>query len=224
MKNFFTIFWLLLFCNYNSFCQKRKAHNQIGLSIPVIGNNSEATRYLLGNPLYPSGKAISYGININFSRTIYKNFYGIIGVGYYKQKFGIARPFNYPSPNQLGYATDSYVYYNSQLYGGVGYKRPINKILSINGSTTYNQFYSFKQKYIHSPLSDLINHKSMSIGRMINLNMGVENNIKKISVGLDAVLPISTRWNNDEVFYEGTQQIARNKFSIGAILSVNYPF
>ncbi|MEJ7681671.1 MAG: hypothetical protein WKG06_28265 [Segetibacter sp.] len=111
------------------------------------------------------------------------------------------------------------------MYGGLGYKRPINKIFSINGSTTYNQFHSFKQKYInHSPVSDQINHKSMSIGRMINLNIGVEKNIEKISVGLNAILPISIQWNNDEVFYEETQQIARNKFSIGTIFSVNHSF
>ena len=39
----------------------------------------------LGSPRYPSGKVISYGININHCRTIYKNIFGIIGIGYFKQ-------------------------------------------------------------------------------------------------------------------------------------------
>lgn len=203
----------------------------IGISIPVVWNNSEATYYRLGSPMYPSGKAISYGININHCRTIYKNLFGIVGIGYFKQSFGIIRPFNYDSPNSFGYATDSYSYYNAHLYGGFGYKSTLGRSVALMGKITYNHLYSFRQKYINrSPVPSQINHNSMSIGRMINLNIGVDRNItKKVSIGLDVQLPISSHWNNDEIFvkYEysnDAQQIGRNKFSIGTAISCNYNF
>lgn len=217
---------------FSSYSQgKNEKLSTVGISIPLIWNNSEAIFYRLGSPMYPSGKAISYGININYSRTIYKNLYGIIGVGYFKQKFGIIRPFNYDSPDRFGFATDSYSYYNAHLFGGLGYKLTAGKTVAIIGNITYNQLYSFRQKYINrSPVPSQINHKSISIGRMINMSVGIEKNIsRKISIGLDATIPLSTHWNNDEMFYKNeysndTQQIGRNKFSIGTIISCNYHF
>ena len=62
----------------------------------------------LGSPRYPSGKVISYGININHCRTIYKNIFGIIGIGYFKQVFGIPRPFEFDDPTNLPLYTKSY--------------------------------------------------------------------------------------------------------------------
>lgn len=204
--------------------------NNIGISIPIIWNNSEATFYRLGSPKYPRGKAISYGININHSRSIYRKLYGIIGAGYFKQAFGIKRPFRYASPNDLGYATDSYKYHNAHLYGGLGWKLSVAKAFAINGNITYNQLYSFRQKYVNSPVPSQINNESISIGRMINLSAGMEKKINgRISIGLDATIPLSTHWNDDDIFIkygysDDTQQIARNKFSIGTIISCNYHF
>jgi len=229
-KQFLIILLLGLYLKGYSQVKQSKL-KMISISIPVIWNNSEATFYRLGSPMYPSGKAISYGININHSRIIYKNLYGIIGIGYFKQKFGIKRPFKYDSPLAFLFFTDSYKYDNAQFYGGVGYKLDISKVFALKGYLTYNQFYSFRQKYTnHSEASDQINHKFISIGRMINLNIGVEKNItKKISIEFDALLPVSTHWNNDEIFVKydysnDTQQIGRTKFSIGTIISCNYHF
>jgi len=80
MPNFFLKlikYLLLVFLLSLSLKDYAQAENNkirtIGISIPIIWNNSEATFYRLGSPIDPSGKAISYGININYSGTIFKN-------------------------------------------------------------------------------------------------------------------------------------------------------
>lgn len=203
----------------------------IGISIPVILNNSEATYYQLGSPKYPQGKAISYGINVNYSFFFYKGIYAKIGAGYFRQTFGISRPFYYASRIQFGWETDSYTYNNVQVYGGIGYKKAISKTILLNGSISYNQYYSFRQKYINaSPVPSQVNHKFITIGRMIGLGIGVEKKVSnKISTAMRIIFPFSIRWNNDEIFaYYGysdnTQQIARNRLSLGAAFSCYYNF
>jgi hypothetical protein len=61
----------------------------------------------------------------------------------------------------------------------------------------------------------------MTPGNFITLNVGAEKEItKKLSTGLSFILPLSTKWNDDGTFFkydysDDTQQIARNRFSIG---------
>jgi hypothetical protein len=131
----------------------------------------------------------------------------------------------------LGYSTDSYQYDNIQLLAGIGYKWHISKVIFFNGNATFNQYYSNRQKYINaSPVPSQINHKSISLGKMINLEFGVERRIsKKISVLTNIIFPVYTDWNKDEMFYylgysSDEQQIARNKFSAGIALSGSYNF
>lgn len=227
IKSFLLIMTLIL--SIEAISQTKRPKGSIGISVPVIWNNSDAVFYRLGTAMYPHGEDISYGINFNYSRTLYKNIYGIIGIGYFKQSFGIKRPFNYESFLGFLFETDSYRYDNTQLYGGVGFKQLLTKTVSLNVNITYNQYYSFRQKYInHSPLSSQINRKFISIGRMINFNIGMRRNItQKIALGVDAILPVITHWNTDEIFIKNyssnnEQRIARNKFSMGTNISFNY--
>jgi len=218
----------------NTFSQFKKEQklNSIGISIPVIWNNSEATYYSLGNRKTPTGSAISYGLNINYSKLFYKGLFGKIGLGYFKQSFRIIRPFAYRSPIELLYSTETYHYNNIQLFAGVGYRKKINNEYRISGNVSYYYFNSNQQKYIVNKKYNTwqVNKKSFSIGQMINLNLGIERTISnKFSVGLDVILPLYTKWNNDEIFFKydysnDTQQIARNKFSIGTAISCYYHF
>jgi len=226
---------LLLAVTVAGYSQNEKyKFKTIGLSVPIIWNNSEATYYALGNAKYPSGERTSYGVNLNYSGTVYKNLFGIVGIGYFKQAFGIQRPFEYIAPDgskPLVY-TSHYAYHNVHFLVGVGYKKALNETLSLNGQVIYNIYNSYRQRYSQQyfPGVNEVYKKSMSIGRMINLNVGVERKITpKISTSLGALLPISTHWNNDEIFVkyvysDDTQQIARNKFSIGIAISCNYSF
>ena len=222
---------LLLMSYLSAVSQSAKMKSSIGVTIPVIWNNSEATYYQLGSPKYRSGKATSYGLNIDYSHSLYNGIYGKLGVGYFKQSFGIIRPFRYESPLNLLYSTDSYHYDNVQLFCGIGYKLSISKWILLNGNVTYNQYYSYRQKYInHSPVASQVNHKSISLGRMVNLEFGEESRIsKKISIVTNIVYPVCIHWNNDEIFINNhyssnEQQIARNKFSAGVVVSCNYNF
>ena len=101
----------------------------------------------------------------------------------------------------FGFSTKSYKYDNTQLYLGLGYKLLVSKTLYLKGDIIYNQYYSFRQKYIaSSPVSDQINYKSIGIGRTLNFMIGFKRNIsQKISLEIDAVLPIYNNWNNDEI-------------------------
>ena len=226
----FLIFLLTLTLEGYSQTENNKV-NIIGISIPIIWNNSEATYYRLGSPQYPKGNAVSYGININYSRLLYKGFYGKIGVGYFNQCFKIIRPFNYyDNPGQLLYSTQSYNYNNIQLFAGLGYTKKINKNIILNGCINYNYFSSFTQKYIVYKDNKIwqINKKSLSLGKMVNFDFGMERNVsKKISLGVNFIIPIYTRWNKDEIFINNyysndEQQIARNKFSAGFAVSCYY--
>lgn len=169
-------------------------------------------------------------MNINYSLPIYKGLYGKIGIGYFKQTFGIIRPFKYDSPIQLLYSTKLYSYSNLQLFAGLGYQKALNWNNSIKCELVYNYYSSFRQKYtVPVPQGDpQINKKALPLGEMINLNFGIVRNVsKKISLGADFIIPIHVHWNKDEMFINNfyskdEQQIARNKISAGVAVSCYY--
>lgn len=223
---------LLLFLTKCLFAQRESLNNQLGFSIPIIWNNSEATYYQLGSPKNMSGNTVSYGVNVNYSQPLYKSVYGKIGIGYFKQSFKIIRPFKYDSPIQLLYSTQSYDYNNLQLFVGIGYQKRLNRSNAVKCEFVYNYYSSFSQKYIlQSPSgTSQINKKSLPLGSMINLDVGFDKMIsKKISFGVDFILPVYTQWKRDEMFIysfysDNEQQIARNKFSFGSAFSIYYHF
>ncbi len=230
-----TLFALAFLINQNAISQKSFSNrSRIGISIPVIWNSSEATYYALGSPKHPKGKAISYGLNINYCFPLYKDFYGKLGVGYYKQKFGISRPFNYTPPDgtkPVVYTTH-YDYDNFQFLIGIGYRKEFVKDWFFNGEILYNIFNSYRQKYFQNyfPNNTEINKKSLSIGNAINFEGGIEKNVSnKISLGANLIIPVYTHWNSDKIFtnsYYSTDElvIARNKYSIGVSVSFYYHF
>lgn len=238
MKKIFALLLIILFAGYNYlFAQKNKSYSlrsQLGISIPAIWNNSRATYYTLGNPQHPSGNAMSYGVNINWSNIIYRNLFGVIGIGYFKQAFNIKRPFDYTAPDStkpLVY-TKNYAYYNIHWLVGIGYKKAITKNIAFDAIISYNSYHSYKQRYTQQyfPGTNEVYKKSLSIGNMINLTGEVETSItNRISVGGSIILPVYTKWNDDEKFInnfytDDEQQIGRNKFSIGGAVSYYYRF
>lgn len=230
MKPIILIAFLFSFCD--ALCQTGDMRNRVCLSVPVIRNHSEATFYRLGNPERPSGKAMSYGINLNYSRQFDKNIYAIVGMGYFRQKFQIIRPLNYQDPRgyQILYGTRWYHYDNMHLFSGLGYRKALGRDIWLKGEATYNLLRSFRQKYFNSEALILVYRESLPIGQFVSLSTGAGHSIgKNLSIGLDLVFPVLHHWNNDDMFIESAwsddvQQIARNKFSIGSTLNFYYRF
>lgn len=223
---------LSLILNVSAISQSKK--ESIGVSIPVIWNNSEAIYYSLGSPDHLSGNAISYGFNINYTRVIYKSLFMVGGIGYFKQKFGIKRPFNYVTPDSTKpiVYTEYYWYRNIYWLLGIGYQKMLSKNLSFMGTISYNNYHSYEQRYAQKyfPGVNEIYKKRISIGEMVNLDLGINQYISnKVSVGGNIILPVFTHWNKDEIFFNNyysndEQQIAHNKFSLGIAISCSYHF
>lgn len=231
MKHFFVIFWLLLFCNYNSFCQKRKLNDQLGLSIPILYNNTKILNVYRGaRANYVSGNALSYGINLNYSRAIRKGFFVTVGIGYFNQNFGILRNFDFNGDStKFGYATKRYSYNSVNWILGPGYCIELNKNYSLHGSLLFNGLYSFRQKYIPNTLTNLafkkyqVETRSFSFGQMLNLNLGTSKKIsQRLSIAADIVLPVSNRWRKDRIFRENEGEYNSSRFCVGTNLSVKY--
>jgi hypothetical protein len=212
---------------------QNKSINNIGISIPIIWNNSSGVYYQLGTRKEPEGKSVSNGININYSRTFYKKFYGTVGVGYFNQNFNISRPFDFNDPNNLLFSSKSYSYKSLNFNIGAGYYFPLNSKFSLKNSVVFNQISSYKQNYVPKFLSNSsfqtsqTNNKFLNIGRMINYDLGIDYIINnKFSLGLSLIVPLSIKWKNDNTFFEysysnDTQKIAYNKSSIGTLITIN---
>jgi hypothetical protein len=217
---------------------KKGEVNSIGLSVPVILNNSNGVFYSLGNRKEPSGKAFSYGLNLNYTRAIYKNWFATIGVGYFKQSFNIIRPYYFDGDTitNLLYSTKKYNYHCLNLSAGVGYSISINKKFRFNGFASINLLNSFKQDYTPTGYSGFEhkkvqkNKESTQIGYMVNVSPGIEYMIsKKMSIGANVVIPVITKWKSDEIFIKSlfgddSQKIAENRFTIGTLLNCKYHF
>jgi len=216
----------------------KRQNNSVGVSIPMIWNNSNGVYYSLGNRIEPIGKSVSYGINLNYTRMIHKGWFTSLGAGYFKQSFNIIRPFNFSGDTltNLLYSTKNYSYHCLALNAGIGYRYIVNNKFTFNGVASYTLFNSFKQKYTPTGYSGFehekvqINRKSLQIGYMANLSLGGEFRLtNKISVGMDIVVPVKTKWQTDKIFIESpfgndSQKIAENRFSIGMMLSCKYDF
>ncbi len=216
----------------NSFGQQRKKNNQIGLSIPLIMNNTKILNVYSGaRAEYLSGNAISYGININYSLDLFKSVYAIAGFGYFKQSFGVERPFDFNGDTVTNflYYTKKYSYGNINWLLGLGYKYDIDKNFAFSGSLLFNGLHSIKQLYTPTSYSGYqyknvqSETNSFSFGQMVSLNIGAVRRVgDKFSIGSDLVLPVYTHWRKDNIFRENNTEYYHSKFGIGLSLSVKY--
>lgn len=75
--------------------QNREEKNGINISVPAVWNKTEIfNSYSGAKAKNISGSAMSYGINLSYSRTIGHNLFAVIGLGFYIQNFGIECPFD----------------------------------------------------------------------------------------------------------------------------------
>lgn len=221
---------LMLVFSIKTYSQKK---NSVGISIPVIWNNSSGVYYSTGNRKEPSGEATSYGINVNYSRLLYRGLFVTVGVGYFKQRFGIIRPFDYITPDMSKplVSARNYFYSSAHLVGGIGYQQKIVNNLFLNVKMTYNVFNSYEQEYTQTFFpNNQINKNAIFIGHTLNSSLEIQKQFSNgLSVGLEIILPIYTKWEKDKIFYDlgrgnDEQIIAKNKFSIGIAINCKYHF
>jgi hypothetical protein len=208
--------------------------NSVGVSLPIIWNNSYGVFYALGTRKEPEGKSKSMGVNINYNKTIYKSFFGILGIGYLNQNFKIKRPFEFDDPTNLLFSTKSYSYKSINFAIGAGYLANLNKKFLLKNSIIFSQISSYKQNYIPQFLSNSsiqnsqTNTEFINIGNMLNIEVQLAYKLSnKFSLGFGVNLPIIVKWKNDNMFFEydfsnDSQIIAYNKSSIGSLITINY--
>jgi hypothetical protein len=208
------------------------------VSMPVIFNNSNGVFYSLGNRRESSGKAVSFGLGVNYSRYLSKNFFLKGGIGYFKQSFNIIRPFEFNGDtiSNLLYSTKKYQYHCIGINAALGYSHDLNKNLKLNGAIAFNVLNSYRQTYNPNgldpliPKPDQINTKSERIGYSANVSVGLEYYINRhISIGADISIPVVTQWKDDEIFINSqfgndARIIAENRYSIGTAVSCKYYF
>lgn len=232
------LLFLLLFnmSGQITFSQSQNEKGRIGISIPVVYNYSTGVYYQTGNRKTPGGSAFSYGLNLNYIHPVDKSIFIKAGIGFFKQNFGIERPFYFEDPTALPFFTKKYSYANIYWHTGIGVKRKFGYKTRTEVIVSYMSLHSIKQYYtptylsFYSPRNRLTAARSFRLGYNINIEFGATRDVsEKISLGSHLFFPFMDHWNMDPIFvntyYSPDQQkIAKNIFSAGLSFSAYYHF
>jgi len=226
------LFLIAVISSTNTTAQK-EPKNVIGISVPVVWNSTKIyNSYSGARGKDISGTAFSNGINVTYERMINTNLFAVIGIGKYKQKFGIQRPFDYDDPStNLLYWTDRYYYECIQYTGGIGYKYEISEKYNLKGLLTYSRFDTYRQEFIPQYTSieaggkSQVETKKYSFGKSVILTGKVSRSLtKNIGIGVDLLLPFYNRWRKDLIFREDTDQFYGSKLNVGFGITASYKF
>ena len=231
-------FVLFLFSFSFSFCQSGKI-NEVGVATTIIWNKTTIFNSYSGARAKDiTGEAVSSGLNLNYSRTIYKNLFGRIGVGIFKQKFGIVRPFDFDetggTSTNILYSTKYYSYSNFNYFGSLGYNWDLKKHYAVRLLASYNFFDTYRQEFrhdfatsysIYGHTNPQIREKNYKFGTSIFVQPSIKKDINKnFGIELSLVLPVYNKWRKDIIFREDMNEFYGSNFSIGGILNLIYKF
>lgn len=218
-----------------SFSQKTKV-NEIALSTTFVWNKTTILNSYSGARAKDiTGNALSSGININYSRSIFKDFYTKIGIGYFKQKFGVQRPFDLKQTvvtASILYSTKYYLYKNLHYFFGLGYEKALRHDYNLHFCLTYNRFDTYNQEYKHNFSDDYLGNINPQIekqnyhfGQSLISQFGVSKKMyKNYKIGLDLLVPLKNKWRKDEIFREDSNEFYGSGFSIGGSINLIYSF
>lgn len=229
-KSFFLCCWF--FTHLSCLSQKRDPGKAIVLFVPVIWNNTEIFNVYSGaRATYLSGKAVSYGINTAYIGPVAHRLALLIGAGYFRQNFGIVRPFSFngDTVTKLLYHTRRYSYSNLDIQLGVRYNRNLRHRFYLPFSLVYHSLFSFRQKYIPKYYSGQqfkntqIGSRFLFFGQMLNGQAGAGFTIsKRLAAEADFIWPFLTRWRKDRIFKENEDGYQRSRRMAGVSLSLLY--
>jgi hypothetical protein len=201
---------------------KAQSKNSFDISVPIIFNYSKAPQPFLSSRVEIDGSAISYGLNLNYTRIVGSSFFIKGGIGLFKQIFGVNRPVDFMTANALLRYTKTYSYNCVQYLIGVGYYKNLSKNAKSTFGISFNSFQSFSQSY-NSDLQ-VKNKNSITLGYRLDISAGIEKKMSNnLSIGAHFILPVICHWKTDNTFLDDSK-IARNIISIGISPIIKYHF
>jgi hypothetical protein len=213
--------------------------SSFSLSVPIIfsiveaPNNWNPSTTINRQNLF-KGQAIGSGVNLSYSflpTFIIKNKKISInlGVGYFKQRFDLERPFDYVSPAQPIFYTNYYSYSCLQYSAGVSYKYSLSQRYFLTGNLSYNWFNSFQQEY--TPTYSIVgtgyftqtNNNQIDFGNTLVFSVGFNRSLgNRFSFGINIIAPLYVSWRNDKIFKDDPSKFFNPKFSLGSNISIAY--
>lgn len=229
-KSIFLCYWF--FTSMLCFSQKRNPGKAIALSVPILWNDTKIFNVYSGaRATYLSGKAVSRGINAAYIRPVAHQLALIIGAGYFRQNFGIVRPFSFngDTATKLLYHTKKYSYSNLDIQLGARYNLKVSNRLYLPFSLIHHSLFSFRQKYIPAAYSGQqfkniqIGNRFLFFGQMLNLQAGAGFKIsRRLATEAGFTWPFLTRWRKDRIFDENERGYQHSRRTAGINLSLLY--
>lgn len=178
----------------------------------------------------------SFGVNVNFVRSLHKHLTGKVGIGYYSlgiDKIRQTTPFNiiatgrninyrHPSGILPLFSTKKYHYDNLSFTLGLAYEKPIAKKVDLLIGGDVNYFCTFSQLY-HITYEDIRyrTNNSRNLGFAANIFLGLLRRFQKDKYYLSPkiVVPIYQQLHGDEAFEED-QSVTMQKWFNGLGISL----
>lgn len=211
------------------------------LELDLVGRYDKHADYItrFGDRSYTNDTKLwgkSFGVNVNFVRSLHKHLTGKVGIGYYSlgiDKIRQTTPFNiiatgrninYQHPSGLLplFATKKYHYDNLSFTLGLAYEKPIAKKVDLLIGGDVNYFYTFSQLY-HITYDDIRyrTNNSRNLGFAANIFFGLLRRFRKDKYYLSPkiVVPIYQQLHGDEAFEEA-QNVTMQKWFNGLGISL----
>ncbi len=178
---------------------------------------------------------------MNYSFGLTRNVFAIVGLGYFNQRFGIKRGFDFYEPNSttgLFYTTNRYSYSCVNYFGGLGFRTQLEKkrgkIIKTNSdlrfSAIVNIYNTYQQEFKHDFGANFLGNPNPQIrknsyqyGTSIQLMAGILRPVyKNFKIGIDIAVPAYNRLKKDEIFREDPQKLHGVNISIGTSINLIY--
>lgn len=237
MKYFIISIYLLI----SNFVIAQQESSQIEIN-PYIRYDTYQEFLATSYPLfdnYVTPKGTSYGINVNFKKSIIKKYKLLIGLGYYRNtfnniknrnRFGVSnsREISFLSPLFIPFFTDRYWYHSLAI--NIGGQRDFmlknNFLISIGAMA--NNYFTFSQYYhlTNNPGGSL-DYKKKDFkysGMSVTIEAGLQKKINRISVGPKLIIPVYTNWKWDKTLLDVSTTGSRSKWLRGIGLGVSFNY